>query len=137
MFALDDKLKQGSAEVASLDLCLVLLMNDKTWPWLILVPRVKNAREIRELSKPDRTLLMEEIVIASNVIERLYKPDKINIGALGNVVPQLHVHVIGRFKSDKAWPGPVWGALPPVPYAAHELQDAIKDLKNAFASGRG
>jgi diadenosine tetraphosphate (Ap4A) HIT family hydrolase len=137
MFALNEKLKTDCAEVTTLPLCLVLLMNDKTFPWLILVPRVNNAREIHELTKPDRTLLMEEVVIASNVIERLYKPDKINIGALGNMVPQLHVHVIGRFKSDKAWPGPVWGASQAVPYAAHELQDAIKDLKNAFASGRG
>jgi diadenosine tetraphosphate (Ap4A) HIT family hydrolase len=98
----------------------------------VLVPRRPAAREIIDLGEADRRLLIEEIAAASRVLQTLHRPDKINIGVLGNLVPQLHVHVIARFTGDPAWPRPVWGVQPPVPYAAEELDTAVATLRKAL-----
>ena len=132
MFVLNSRLREDSAEVICLGLCIVLLMKDSSFPWLVLVPQRDSVREMHELAKADRAVLMEEICAASSVIGALFKPDKINIGALGNLVPQLHVHVIGRFKTDRAWPGPVWGAGAMQPYSPEELQKTLLTLRGAF-----
>ncbi|MBI5888460.1 MAG: HIT family protein [Deltaproteobacteria bacterium] len=132
MFVLSSRLKEDGAEVIGLGLCVVLLMKDRSFPWLVLVPRRDGVREMHELAKADRAVLMEEICAASSVIGTLFKPDKINIGALGNLVPQLHVHVIGRFKTDRAWPGPVWGTGAMQPYPPEELDKTILTLRSAF-----
>lgn len=134
MFTLHQRLKDDTVEVARLALCSVLLMKDRTVPWLILVPRREGASEMHALSKEDRAVLIEEITLASKALEKLYRPDKINIGALGNLVPQLHIHVIGRFKTDRAWPGPVWGRDGAEPYTEAELGKAVCELKEAFKS---
>ncbi len=136
MFVLNQRLKDDTVEVLSLKLSLVLLMKDRSFPWLILVPKPENIREIHELSAKDRAVLMEEMSLASKVIEMLYKPDKINIGALGNVVPQLHIHVIGRFRTDRAWPGPVWGTGPAEPYSEDELRVVCERFRAAFESSQ-
>lgn len=109
-FALHPTLARDTVEVARLALCRVLLMRDRRFPWLILVPERDGIREIHELSTADRAVLIEEIARAGEVLEKLFHPDKVNVGALGNVVPQLHVHVVARFAADPAWPGPVWGS---------------------------
>lgn len=132
MFTLHERLRQDTVEVASLRLSLVLLMDDSSFPWLVLVPRRGSVREVHELSAGDRAVLIEEVAAASRVVERLYRPHKINIGALGNLVPQLHIHVVGRYGGDRAWPGPVWGSGAPVPYGHRELQDRAASLKAAF-----
>lgn len=132
MFTLNSRLRDNTIEVIRLKLSVVLLMRDRSFPWLILVPGRENIGEIHELSPEDRSVLMEEISLASETIQRLYSPDKINVGALGNVVPQLHIHVIGRFRKDRAWPGPVWGAGPPVSYSADELRSTCERFKNAL-----
>lgn len=132
MFTIDQRLKDDTVEVASLALCAVLLMKDRTLPWLILVPRRQGVSEIHELTPEDRAALIEEMTLASKVVDRLYGPDKINIGALGNLVPQLHIHVIGRFRTDRAWPGPVWGKGGAEPYTEAELREAVGGLKEAF-----
>lgn len=93
-------------------LCRVLRMNDRNYPWLILVPRIADVREIIDLTEPDQQRLMQEIAKASTALKALRRPHKINVGALGNMVPPLHVHVIGRDQNDLAWPKPVWGAVP-------------------------
>jgi diadenosine tetraphosphate (Ap4A) HIT family hydrolase len=111
-------------------------MKDRRFPWLILVPEREAAREIYELTTADRAALMEEIREASEVLVRLFQPDKLNVGALGNVVPQLHVHVIARFAADPAWPGPVWGFGTAVPYPEGELTEVRGRLASAF-SGLG
>jgi diadenosine tetraphosphate (Ap4A) HIT family hydrolase len=132
MFTLHERLTADTFDITRLYLCRVLLMNDCSFPWLILVPERENIRELYELDEKDRAALIEEVALASRVIKHIYKPDKINIGALGNLVPQLHIHVIGRFKSDRAWPGPVWGAGMVQPYGDDEGECTRKRLEKVF-----
>ena len=131
-FTLHPALASDTVEVARLPLCRVLLMKDRRFPWLILVPEREAVREIHELPPADRAELIEEIARASEVLMRLFRPDKLNVGALGNVVPQLHVHVVARFTTDPAWPGPVWGSSPAVPYEEDELEEIRGHLAAAF-----
>lgn len=110
MFSLHPQLERDTFFVSDMDLCRVLLMNNSLFPWLILVPRVDGAREITDLCEArQRHTLMDEIALASQVMKNFFSADKLNVAALGNQVPQLHVHVIARFVSDSAWPQPVWG----------------------------
>jgi diadenosine tetraphosphate (Ap4A) HIT family hydrolase len=132
-FTLHHKLLEDTVEIIRLKLSRVLLMNDSSIPWLILVPERQGLQEVYELSIEDRCVLIEEIAAASEIIRQLYSPDKINIGALGNLVPQLHIHVIGRFRTDRAWPGPVWGAGKARPYAENELNAVAGRIKKAFS----
>jgi diadenosine tetraphosphate (Ap4A) HIT family hydrolase len=131
-FALHPTLARDTVEVARLPLCRLLLMDDRRFPWLILVPEREAAREIHDLAPADRAELVEEIARASEALTRLFRPDKVNVGALGNVVPQLHVHVVARFAADSAWPGPVWGSGVAVPYGESELAAAKERLAAAF-----
>ncbi|MEK7773256.1 MAG: HIT family protein [Deltaproteobacteria bacterium] len=132
MFVLDRRLIEDTAAVCALKLCNVLLMKDSSVPWLILVPRRAGIREVYELSAGERLVLMEEAAQASMVIKAVYGPDKINIGSLGNIVAQLHLHVIGRFRTDRAWPGPVWGSGEGVPYSKEGLEMSLIRLRKAF-----
>jgi diadenosine tetraphosphate (Ap4A) HIT family hydrolase len=108
-------------------------MRDRRFPWLILVPEREGVREILELPPADRSALIEEIAQASGALMRLFLPDKLNVGALGNLVPQLHVHVVARFTTDPAWPGPVWGSGPAIPYGRDELNEILQRLSVAFS----
>ena len=108
-FKLDERLAHDTIYLSELSLCRALLMNDRRYPWLILVPRYNGLKEIHDLSKEDQDNLMFEITKTTRIIEKLFTPDKINVAALGNSVSQLHIHIIARFKTDEAWPGPVWG----------------------------
>jgi diadenosine tetraphosphate (Ap4A) HIT family hydrolase len=121
MFELHPKLFADTVALAEWPLCRVLMMNERTYPWLILVPRRADISEIGELEAADRALLIEEIARLSGIVRARLSPDRINVAALGNVVPQLHVHVVARFKTDPAWPRPVWGAQPVAPYSDGEL----------------
>ncbi|HSN86282.1 MAG TPA: HIT family protein [Thermoanaerobaculia bacterium] len=132
-FTLHPTLAQDTVEVARLPLCRVLLMKDRRFPWLILVPERESVREINELPAADRAQLIEEIARAGEALSRLFQPDKVNVGALGNVVPQLHVHVVARFAADAAWPGPVWGSGAAVPYPDGDLAD----LRGRLAAALG
>jgi diadenosine tetraphosphate (Ap4A) HIT family hydrolase len=127
-FVLDPRLAADTLPVADLALCTVLLMRDRRFPWLILVPRVAGAVELTDFDAGQRQILMEEIALASTVLRDAIRPDKLNIGALGNVVPQLHVHVVARFAGDDAWPGPVWGRGTAQPYAADRLGELVARL---------
>lgn len=131
-FILHKQLEADSIFVRDLTLCQLRLMNQKDVPWLILVPRRDDVQEIYQLSANDRSLLMEEIAQASQALTKLYAPDKINVAALGNIVPQLHVHVIARFKQDGAWPAPVWGKLPTAAYSVEAIEELTMKLKNCF-----
>jgi len=113
-FALDPAFEAGSLAVGELPLCHVRLQDDARWPWLILIPRLPGLREIEDLSAADRARLIEETVMAGEAVRTIgvatgFAVEKINVGALGNVTPQLHVHVVGRRAGDAAWAGPVWG----------------------------
>jgi diadenosine tetraphosphate (Ap4A) HIT family hydrolase len=129
-FILDMRLESDAAFVADWPLCRVLLMNDARYPWLVLVPRRPGMVEVADLSAADRAVLMEEIVRASEILRSLPGVTKLNVGALGNVVRQLHVHVVGRRAGDPAGAGPVWGHSPAVPYAAG-AQDQLLVLVRA------
>ncbi|MFD0938828.1 HIT domain-containing protein [Methylobacterium trifolii] len=133
-FTLDPRLSADTAPVGDLALSSVLLMDDSRFPWLILVPRRTGVSEVTDLSPLDGAALWEEIRIAVGVMQALSQPDKVNVGALGNVVAQLHVHVIGRFRSDPAWPGPVWGHGARKAYPPHALSQLVERAGALFAA---
>jgi len=137
MFALDPRLAADTHFVADLALCRALLMNDSRFPWLVLVPRREAVVEIHELAAADRALLIEEIARASRTLGELYAPHKINIAALGNLVRQLHVHVVARRADDAAQPGLVWASKPAVPYGSDERDATIARLRAALAAPAG
>lgn len=132
MFTLHDQLRRDTLPVCRMKLCLVQLMNDAQYPWLVLIPAVENITEIHELNEKQRKLLINEIAQTQRVLQHCFEPHKLNVGALGNMVPQLHVHVVARFREDPAWPGPIWGKLPPRPYEDTALRSTIARLQNAF-----
>ncbi|WP_445619660.1 HIT domain-containing protein [Kushneria sp. Sum13] len=109
-FVLHERLAADTLFVASLELCELRLMNDARFVWALLIPQRDSIRESFELPASERALLWQEVDLLSEFMMRHTGADKINIGALGNMVPQLHVHVIARSQHDDAWPGPVWGA---------------------------
>jgi diadenosine tetraphosphate (Ap4A) HIT family hydrolase len=131
-FVLHSRLEADTALVADWALSRVLLMNDARFPWLVLVPRRPNLGELHDLSHPERMVLIEEIARASRGLKTLTGAGKINVGALGNLVPQLHVHVVARKQSDAAWPGPVWGHGASVPYEAPERDALIAQLRQVL-----
>ncbi len=131
-FTLNSSLAAGSIAVVTLDLCVVRLMNDANYPWLVLVPQLPDAIEIVDLDRDTRHLLMDEIAKASEVLRSVTGAEKLNVAALGNQVSQLHVHVIARFRGDDAWPDPVWGAVPRKHYAQDAGADLVEKLADAF-----
>ena len=131
-FALDPRLAADTLPVGDLELSRVLLMNDARYPWLILVPRRAGLAEIVDLDAVDRAILIEEVAAASAFVRALPHVDKLNVGALGNVVKQLHVHVLGRAVGDPAWPGPVWGAGEAWPYDSGAAEALIVRARDAL-----
>lgn len=130
---LHPQLANDTVPVIELALCETRLMDDANHPWLVLVPRVVDAVELLDLDPTQRGQLASEIDAASRVLKALFKPHKLNIAALGNLVPQLHVHVIARYTDDIAWPRPVWGAANARPYAPEELIERVNALRAALA----
>lgn len=132
MFKLHPTLERDTVEVRRLDLCRVLLMRERTYPWLILVPEREGLRDFDDLGEADRILAMAEIDRVSKVMKAEFQPYKMNVAALGNVVEQLHIHVIARFQDDPAWPGPVWGVRPPEDYDDEARADVLARLVGAL-----
>ena len=122
MFELHPRLQADTQILGDLPLCRVLLAKDSQYPWLILVPRVAGLREIHHLPPEQQQQLMQESCAVATLMEEALGPDKINVAALGNLVPQLHLHHVARFSTDAAWPGPIWGAHPAIPYQAQDLR---------------
>ena len=133
-FVLHERLAADCITVDDWPLCRVLLMNDASYPWLILVPRRPGLRDFHDVARDETMQFTDEIHAASRALQNGFKPDKINVAALGNMVPQLHLHVIARFTGDPAWPGPVWGAQPPVPYESGALQERLALFEKAFGA---
>ena len=131
-FSLAPQLEADTVPVGDLPLSRVLLMNDANYPWLILVPRLPGITEIIDLEANVQTQLLSEIARVSAALKSLTGCDKLNVAALGNVVPQLHVHVIARFKTDAAWPKPVWGVVPAKPYEHAARERLTGDLRRAL-----
>ena len=132
MFELDSRLAADCELLASLPLCELLLMNDASYPWLILVPRREALRELCELGSEDTV----QFQIGSNAISKLllaeFAAEKLNVAALGNLVPQLHIHHIARFEADPAWPRPVWGVKAAVPYTQDVMRDIVKGIRRVL-----
>lgn len=132
-FSLDERLQSSCFLLTEWPLSRVLLKDESQYPWLILVPRRQDIQEIWQLNHEDRVLLMEEVTWLSRVIHSHFKPDKINIGALGNLVPQLHVHLVARYQHDPLWPQGVWqSAMVTKNYEKSELS-LLLDLKTAIS----
>lgn len=127
-FKLHPQLEKDTIFVANLDVCQLRLMNDSRFLWLVLVPRIENAIELHDLPLFEQGEIFNEITTISKLIKNFGHFDKINIGALGNIVSQLHIHIIGRKINDAAWPGPVWGNGTPVPY--HCSNETLNKLKS-------
>jgi diadenosine tetraphosphate (Ap4A) HIT family hydrolase len=132
-FALHSRLAADTAYVTDWSLSRVLLMKDARFPWLILVPRRVGARELHDLQSQDRSRLIHEIAQASLVLKDLMGAAKINVGALGNLVQQLHIHVVARYAGDAAWPGPVWGHGVAVAYSPAALSELLARLSEQLA----
>lgn len=131
-FTLDATLDRDTRFLGRLALCRVLLMNDRRFDWLILVPERATVTELHELSASDRALLMQEVASVSKTLKGHTGADKMNVAALGNQVAQLHVHVIARFKGDVAWPGPIWCAGAPDPHDPDDLAERAETLRAAL-----
>lgn len=128
-FTLHPALKKDCIDLGQLQLCRVLLMNDNQYPWLILVPERDNITEIHQLSSDDQQQLMRESSYIAEKMATLFHADKMNIAALGNMVPQLHIHHVVRYKTDKSWPAPIWGKLDALAYSDKELAVTLDILK--------
>ena len=128
-FSLDERLQADTIFVKDLHLSTMLLMNDARYPWIILVPRLNGLREMHDLSENERHVLMNESCEVSEFMLQHFDVEKMNVGALGNIVSQLHLHHVGRNSSDPAWPGPVWGHSPALPYEDEELSNRLNILK--------
>ena len=121
MFALDPRLQQDTLPIGDFPLCRLLLSNDSNYPWFILVPRRDDISEIFQLDAADQLLLWQETTALAELLKDAFSADKLNVAALGNVVSQLHMHVIVRQHGDVAWPAPVWGKQPAKPYNAEQV----------------
>ena len=128
MFELHPRLVRDTYVIGDFPLSRLLLMNDASYPWFILVPRRADIVEIFELRHDDQLQLLKESSQLSMVLSRVFEADKLNIAALGNMVPQLHIHHIVRYRSDQAWPQPVWGRFPAQPYPKRALQETCANL---------
>ena len=133
MAEIHPQLVRDCLKLGRFPLCHLLLMRDANYPWFILVPDRDGIREIHHLSDKDQQQLLRESVILSRALEKAFSPDKLNIAALGNVVPQLHIHHVARYHEDPAWPVPVWGRLPAKAYEDDQLSALIAKIK-AFLS---
>lgn len=131
-FALDARLEADSQHVMWLSLCELRLMNDSRWPWLILIPQRQKITEVHDLTPLDQTMLTFETNMTAEGLKRLTGCEKINTGALGNIVRQLHVHIIARNEGDPAWPGPVWGFGPREPYRREDMHELVSRVQAAL-----
>ena len=131
-WSLHSRLKEDTIDIGDLPLCRVLVIKDAHYPWMLLVPRRADAVEVIDLDEVEQAQLMTETSRVARALKEITKCDKLNIAALGNLVPQLHVHVIARSKTDPAWPHPVWGRLQPKSYDARTLDQFTKLLARAL-----
>ena len=130
MFQLDAKLQADTFFIKDLKLSRLLLMNDANYPWLILVPKKPNLTEIIDLTLDEQAIVLQEINLVAKILKKSFKADKLNIANLGNVVSQLHIHIIARFKNDISFPKPIWGAAQTKPYEEKAAQTLISEIQN-------
>ena len=133
--ALPPQLEHDCLQLGRFELCRLLLMRDANYPWCILVPDRDAVTEIYQMTEIDQHQLMRESSRLSRAMQGVFKPDKLNIAALGNVVPQLHIHHIARYRNDPAWPAPVWGRVVAKPYQEEHLAEVVASLVAALGDG--
>ncbi|MVW75315.1 HIT family protein [Pseudomonas xionganensis] len=129
MFTLDSRLQQDTVAVGDFPLCRLLLMNDAQYPWFILVPLREDVSELFQLDERDQRMLWRETTFLAEVLKDSFAADKMNVATLGNMVAQLHMHVIVRRRDDSAWPAPVWGKQAAVPYTAQQVERVKERLR--------
>ncbi len=129
MFTLDSRLQQDTVPVGDFPLCRLLLMNDAQYPWFILVPRREDVSELFQLDEQDQQALWRETTFLAEVLKDSFAADKMNVATLGNMVAQLHMHVIVRRRGDAAWPAPVWGKQAAVPYTVQQIEQVKERLR--------
>lgn len=132
-FELDGRIARDSDLVTDLALCQLRIQNDSRWPWLVMVPERAGMTEIFELLPEEQALLSAEVNKVAAALKTVTGATKINVGALGNIVRQLHVHVIARFEGDPNWPGPIWGFGQAEPYGESQKQDFLNKLVEALS----
>lgn len=132
-FTLHPQLAADCFVVGDLPLCRVLMMNEARYPWFILVPRRTAMRELHHLSAEDQQQCWQESARLSQLLETQFQPDKLNVAAIGNMVPQLHIHHIARYQNDAAWPAPVWGKFTPLAYTAGERDMRLQLMREKLA----
>ncbi|MCC5796214.1 MAG: HIT domain-containing protein [Methylophaga sp.] len=137
MFELHPRLVADTFHIADLPLCRLLLMNDRRYPWLILVPRQASLTEVYQLDQGRQHQLWDESVLVGERLMQFTNADKLNIAALGNQVPQLHVHHVARFQNDASWPAPIWGVGTAEPYQPEQSETLIASLRQLFADQSG
>jgi len=133
-FTLHSQLAADTIELGDLPVSKVLLMDDSQYPWLILVPRRHQIQELYQLEKADAEQVQLESLIVSELMMQHFDGDKLNVATLGNLVPQLHIHHIVRFRNDAAWPKPVWGEVKPIVYETSNLDSVASSLRALFSS---
>ncbi len=131
MFKINNKFLKSSHHLIDLKLCSVRLNDNSKFPWLILIPKRKNITDISKLNSKDQILLMKEIVLVSRLMKKLFKTSKLNIEKIGNIVPQLHIHIISRKKTDSSWPLSVW-VVKGKKYSAKKLKEVLNKIRLAF-----
>ena len=134
MIKLHPQLEKDCYLLGEFNLCSLLLLNDANYPWFILVPNREGMSEIHQLTASDQQQLLAESMYFSRCLEQVFHPDKLNIAALGNVVPQLHIHHIARFRADACWPAPVWGAAPSISYDEEQVNAIVARLGDWFTN---
>ncbi len=131
MFKVNNKFIKSSHHLLELKLCTMRLHDNSKFPWIILIPKRKNIKDMSELNFKDQVLLMKEIIHVSKIVKKLFKTSKLNVEKIGNIVPQLHIHIIARKKNDSSWPLSVW-VVKGKPYSAKVLKDVINRIRLAF-----
>ena len=134
-FEVDPRLERDTLAAGDLLLCRLRLMNDSRFPWMILIPRRPGVSELSDLTATERAIAMEEATAVGRALKEMTGALKLNVGALGNIVPQLHIHVVARFAADAAWPGPVWGRGEAVPYEPAAAQTLLAGLRRKMTLG--
>ena len=131
MFKLNNKFLKSSHHLLDLKLCTLRLHDNSKFPWIMLIPKRKNINDITDLKSKDQMLLMKEIVFSSKVIKKLFKTSKLNVEKVGNIVPQLHIHIIARYKEDISWPLSVW-VVKSKSYSSKALKEVVSKIRIAF-----
>ena len=131
MYRINKKFLKSSHHITELKLCSIRLHDNSKFPWIILIPKRKNINDISDLNSKDQLMLMKEIVYSSKVMKKLFKTSKLNVEKVGNIVPQLHIHIIARYKKDSSWPLSVWVAKGKT-YSAKVLKDVVNKIRIAL-----